>query len=1685
MGNSIENNINNLFRALAPDLIQALSHILNQDNLKEKKKDLDNIFNIFYNEISYNEISNMENKIILLYYNEKFKLIIKKSITNFIFEEYYNNNDENKIKILFNYLKFFINNIPFCSNDLKNFFQFISSKINQNGFNKILNFLELVYTKEQLINNYLFSFMQIETDINFGINLETNLNYLITFKININNNINKFEFFKLTFSDKNEYKFEIDKQILILPNQIESKNIYMTNISNITIIVKDKKVNIKLNNKKEIIINDEELTKFEISKNNFFDIKYFFAIEMIYKKEIFDNDFSEMNFNKNYLKKIVSPYIIDNKTYFDKNYFIQMMNESTFPYCYDIKNLINLNGTYNILLPFFEIFCKNIIEKNIENMDIEIFKRLINLIINFKPEKSKNYNKFFNNLCFIFENYSNILFKNKEIKSIIMNFIDNDLNKNFYNNFKYFNLIYLFNKSFEFKILEFQYIFFHKIINEFIPKKEYKSILLILSSLYNDKINYNENINISEETILNNLLENYENKNFLIKICYINCIFLIIYNNKMILYKTKNILLSKKTIEIFDLFKIIISKDDKKIFEQKIDYKLIFFLYLNYIYTNDDKDIYKFLLIQSIDKFLLENKNIDINNNNNNNSCEMIGILFFNIFIDNNKILYSIYLDEIYNELKNESNKEEISLKLYYLFNFIHINIKSLISKNNEHNNFLINLLALGYYNNYSVVTDFQKFLNNTEIYNKISEDIITIFQNLKLVLKDINIFLHLSKLYYEISNDKQNNKRNYKKINQSLYLFGGFWKNKISISKLKYKRYNFLTNDFKKPILYPIIDINYYLPKFKEKVKKDLIFLENDSNENILYPLYNNKNINFLENLLNLSNDNIINYITLIYDKPIIYKCCLIKISHHIKGYFIFYLNDCYFYSLNDQNKKEDICIKYNNKEPFDNIEKCFGSNFICPEKDKLKVLNLKTKDIKFILKRIYFLKKTALEIITFSGKDYYFNFHNEKDYKEVLNKIIKINQNNFLKIIIKEKNNSDNEHHFHIRNTLGYINKNYLNNHIYQIKNFKRIIEENIDLKKYNNIIEIQTILNLWNLGLFSNYEILSLINILSNRSYNDLYQYPVFPWLLFNNEKRDLKLPIGQIIKGNGVRKKLFEDTYNLMIEELKTNKEKELIDKSNISKAYYYNTNYSNPFYVCYFLIRLIPFCFSSIYLQGDFFDVYARLFNDLENSLENNLIQKSDIKESIPEFYFLPELYLNLNKLNLKKLNQKLNKNIEKTENFDVKLNDTYIDYTIKLKNLLEEKKYKIKDWMLLIFGKDQKKETNLFRPASYLDNPENYNFKNIKEQKFRLTENEFGMIPLCVIPEEIKCKHREKKILNIFDSKINYIIKKYEQPIELNKIYQFYYNENNKSTFILFDENNLYILNIEMKKITSKQGYFNNIPIIYYILDDNYLKENIYLNLEINNRAIFLIKAPYEKFINSEIKKKTSKYISAFEIIKYNENFYYLLGYTSGLISLYEDNNSNSFLELKKDIYKHTNKIISIKYNYNLNLWLSISEDNIINVYTFKKCKIIKHFILNEKINFAFLCSSPIPSIIMYINNAILKTIELNNLNELISLNNNDKNTQRQMEIKNIIKPKIIKGYDFNDHLLCSNIYLDKIDKKMKTNIVYIDISDYTKKTENVKINEELDEYFIINNLNEIIAFKYEQKELKIIYIKN
>jgi len=66
-----------------------------------------------------------------------------------------------------------------------------------------------------------------------------------------------------------------------------------------------------------------------------------------------------------------------------------------------------------------------------------------------------------------------------------------------------------------------------------------------------------------------------------------------------------------------------------------------------------------------------------------------------------------------------------------------------------------------------------------------------------------------------------------WKKIKESLFLNKGSWSNFKEFSHItKYKVSNHITNNFTKPVLFPILDVENYLPKFKKYNPVNRLFL-------------------------------------------------------------------------------------------------------------------------------------------------------------------------------------------------------------------------------------------------------------------------------------------------------------------------------------------------------------------------------------------------------------------------------------------------------------------------------------------------------------------------------------------------------------------------------------------------------------------------------------------------------------------------------------------------------------------------------------------------------------------------------------------------------------------------------------------------------------------------------------------
>lgn len=162
-------------------------------------------------------------------------------------------------------------------------------------------------------------------------------------------------------------------------------------------------------------------------------------------------------------------------------------------------------------------------------------------------------------------------------------------------------------------------------------------------------------------------------------------------------------------------------------------------------------------------------------------------------------------------------------------------------------------------------------------------------------------------------------------------------------------------------------------------------------------------------------------------------------------------------------------------------------------------------------------------------------------------------------------------------------------------------------------------------WQRGEVSNFHYLMMVNTMAGRTFNDLTQYPVFPWILadYTSEDLDLEDPatFRDLSKPMGAQTQArvpgFAETYSALKEIGQT--------------PFHYGTHYSSAMIVSSYLIRLPPFVQSYLLVQGDSFDHADRLFQSVGDAWTSaSSKNKTDVRELIPEFFCLPEFLTNIN-----------------------------------------------------------------------------------------------------------------------------------------------------------------------------------------------------------------------------------------------------------------------------------------------------------------------------------------------------------------------------------------------------------------------------------------------------------------------
>ncbi|KFY04795.1 hypothetical protein O988_00508 [Pseudogymnoascus sp. VKM F-3808] len=239
-------------------------------------------------------------------------------------------------------------------------------------------------------------------------------------------------------------------------------------------------------------------------------------------------------------------------------------------------------------------------------------------------------------------------------------------------------------------------------------------------------------------------------------------------------------------------------------------------------------------------------------------------------------------------------------------------------------------------------------------------------------------------------------------------------------------------------------------------------------------------------------------------------------------------------------------------------------------------------------------------------------------------------------------------------------------------------------------------------WAKGEISNFHYLMLVNTMAGRTFNDLTQYPVFPWIIadYTSDELDLDNPstFRDLSKPMGCqhlsRAADFVERYKTFAEMGEQN-------------PFHYGTHYTSAMIVASYLIRLQPFVQSYLLIQGGNFDHPDRMFYSIEKAWKSaSRDNMTDVRELTPEFFCLPEFLTNSNGFNFG-LRQGTGGSIDNVELPPWAKGDPKI-FIAKNREALESPyaSAHLHEWIDLVFGCKQNGEAaienvNVFHHLSY------------------------------------------------------------------------------------------------------------------------------------------------------------------------------------------------------------------------------------------------------------------------------------------------------------------------------------------------------------------------------------------------
>lgn len=1228
---------------------------------------------------------------------------------------------------------------------------------------------------------------------------------------------------KKIFTEFNSVNFFFD-MLLVNINNIKIKEQYI-NEKIFDIISEFKNINnIKKETLKELLNNDAfrnmiyKAVFLIINTKGKYDLKK--NLEIFKNIYIFLKILNEYNNEENYkllLNKLFKLFFIElykiesgeNMTINEKYLYIENISELSDlemepQNCYLFNYFENIIILFTKLSPVIEII-KEIIYylDQIQYSYYQIFLREYRLIsisgIEKEIEKIKNNYL----LCFFFH-----IFKSNALSSLYYYLIKYARQKNskIFDLFQDFKIIIINS----FNLCPFP--FYIKVIHELLKDKD----KLKINEIYLDEIM--ETI-LSIESIDLNKNENIVNTNKY-KMQYYNVIALLklffyltfepkaiddFYKNKIIRYflKFRNIL--KENNLIFSNYLITLYNGEEKV--EKTILEICFIITLSFISTEKDD-----IKINDFFEFF-ENKD---------RSCKEYGESLFSLFDKLNKNNEDIKDINYYKnnnfEIYMNENKYEKQEKSLLIIAFINLILLKTMKKDNRQESLYVSKYKILLYNEityffnkssdlfqktktdqiYDTILDYLTHLSTKkkevkyETFEPSLKDIVN--KNNKKKLKDYEpqSFSFLPQYYFENKNycivnnkcllSKRNesiDEKNQEKICNQTVIYGDYFDIDLN-NVIKYFKSDLI---FKDSSLY-FNDIFFYDKNF-DSIRKSFLIkykdnLKVESNRKLFdYPCkiknyssnkyalpktylrydpdyYKSEFFSICHPSLNLNTFNMDLYpiFPTHYDYYDLFKSCINDDTFSLLCEFIcaeniisgkIYVTDKFILFMNENN--------FN----FKNIKYIFHSDQKEIKYNK-KLILIRFSEIDEIISRSFLYNNQAFEVFLKNGKSYFFNLYKE----EFLNQ--------FYSCVFDKSRLKKTDFNFSI------------------VNNPKKSFDELGFTKKWEN-------------GEIDTFQYLLYINKYSGRTFNDLNQYPIFPWIFLSSST---------IIQNKRTilrNMKYFMMTQYEAGKEFAKNNYKNTLEDKNYKKdsACHFTIHYSTAAFVLFFLLKISPYTEGHIQFQNGEFDTPDRLISSIDNLL-SVMSRTRDNRELIPEIFTTVEFLYNLNYIYLgkKKSGEVVNDTIV-SDIFNSK--EEFIYYNRLILNNQNEKskskilpKCEINKWIDLVFGAKQfpgePDKLNKFPKSCYRQIKtsnmilEKYLKKNLTDEKlisslypkFSQILN-FGQCPEQMFKkshEPFKNKEKKDSIL-LFNKKLSCFTNE-------NKIITFWIGEN-KNIFFLIKEN--------------------------------------------------------------------------------------------------------------------------------------------------------------------------------------------------------------------------------------------------------------------------------------------------------